>query len=900
MTDTVVVEGQVRFRDGKKWKSRWVALRKPSPVADCLQLLAYKDKADKTRGHRERSCLTLEHICGLEPLLSFEGIPYTLAILCLSQPVLLGFESREALLAWDTRIRYSLGEVHRFSVGVQPGTKLESGPATLHLCNNLLGIARDLPPVIVAQWKLSDLRRYGAVPNGFVFEGGTRCGYWAGVFFLSSSEGDQISFLVDCVVRGISPTRGPSGLRPPLPDPNVDPAHAEERLNQEAEELEKRLSMLSHCSRQSSSASTYSYGASVAGDDRSISSSSSSQSDTSIGSRLTIWAEPAINPAPSESLFPPVAKGAPLHGEEKLYGAAVGGARAQAQPPRSRQLQEIGRQSSSDSGIATGSHSSYTGSFSSYAGSIDTAHGDEFGSLISLPPPGHAPDQGPCSCPVPEGPGSEYQPPSALMHHYDTPRSLLLAPPLKDHASLQLGSEGTEGGASMDPIPKLATDPQSQAQAQDSTVSATAPSVDPCEICSPQPAISRSLFAACPICGGLKGPLAAQSGVPGTATIQGVEANRQCRCGSESRAEVRRNAEDTVNRSPATDSRLHGAGPWEESRRTNGTEVFQRNLLLQKQHNPLGLFLGSHGQHQNRDGGTHWPKTGRWSIYETMTSALRSGLRAGPQSPQRSWAVPLWVKDRGAVPEGCQRREGGHAKKPTFFTGLMQDVPSSGSPSLGPKNERLSRGGGGSTPLKPEMDWPNSTNDKDHPCQEVCGRPATEDDQKPQRSEDGAAVGCGTDKSAEQTEERGRSLEMTDRRGQQKPLYESEDPKGSYEPMAASVDPPKRFEPCGGEYGGAFVFPPEASPAGGVPERVRGDGVTYVNIPVSPTSKKQLHYMELELQEPGSGVRGGGSTKYAQIDIAATETAHRVGSQHAQGREDRLQELEQKRKGAQP
>lgn len=67
--------------------------------------------------------------------------------------------------------------VHRFSVGILPGTKLESGPATLHLCNNLLAVARDIPPVIIAYWNLSDLRRYGPVPNGFVFEGGTRCGY---------------------------------------------------------------------------------------------------------------------------------------------------------------------------------------------------------------------------------------------------------------------------------------------------------------------------------------------------------------------------------------------------------------------------------------------------------------------------------------------------------------------------------------------------------------------------------------------------------------------------------------------------------------------------------------------------------------------------------------------------
>lgn len=52
--------------------------------------------------------------------------------------------------------------------------------------------------------------------------------------------------------------------------------------------------------------------------------------------------------------------------------------------------------------------------------------------------------------------------------------------------------------------------------------------------------------------------------------------------------------------------------------------------------------------------------------------------------------------------------------------------------------------------------------------------------------------------------------------------------------------------------GAVFVFPPDAP----FPERSRSESVTYVNIPVCPTSKKQLNYMELELQEPGPGTRG--------------------------------------------
>ncbi|XP_048851640.1 protein Dok-7 isoform X5 [Brienomyrus brachyistius] len=518
MTDTVVVEGQAKYRDGKKWKSRWVALRKPSPVADCLVLLVYKDRSDKTKGHKERSSVTLEDICGLEPGPPYEGVSYTLAIVTLSQAVMLGFDSKEALLAWDIRIRYSLGEVHRFSVGVLPGTRLESGPATLHLCNNLLVLARDLPPAVVGQWKLSDLRRYGAVPNGFVFEGGTRCGYWAGVFFLSCLEGEQISFLFDCIVRGVSPTRGPFGLRPVLPDPNASPASMEERARQETQELEKRLSLLSHCSRQSSAASTCSYGASVASDEHSISSSSSetSHSDTSLGSRLTLWAEPGTRASGAVEPLGQAQGRGPLHTEESLGAGITTATRVLSKPTRSRGLQEIGRQSSSDSGIATGSHSSYSGSFSSYTGSLDIGQGDEFGSLLSLP------DRNVCTCPA-----AEYQVPGSLRPLYDTPRSLRQSAPPRDQLVPPAPDAGGGPDLSTSRRPAAQSGPELGELAQVSTDSAlklpatqkhgatldlraaevAPPAASPLEsheTFSLQSGMARPLFASCPVCGKTK------------------------------------------------------------------------------------------------------------------------------------------------------------------------------------------------------------------------------------------------------------------------------------------------------------------------------------------------------------------------------------------------------------
>ncbi len=89
-------------------------------------------------------------------------------------------------------------------------------------------------------------------------------------------------------------------------------------------------------------ASTFSYGASLAGDDRSISSSSSeaSYSDNSLGSRLAIWPEPVRHPTPVEPPPPPssssllevagpksTACSVSTSSDERLYGAMMGGLR---------------------------------------------------------------------------------------------------------------------------------------------------------------------------------------------------------------------------------------------------------------------------------------------------------------------------------------------------------------------------------------------------------------------------------------------------------------------------------------------------------------------------------------------------------------------------------------------
>lgn len=266
------------------------------------------------------------------------------------------------------------------------------------------------------------------------------------------------------------------------------------------------------------------------GDARSISSSSSetSHSDASLSSRLATWADPVRYPTPTEpSVSVTGVTGSRPSSEEHHEGLL----RPPTKPPRHRGLQEAGRQSSTDSGIATGSHSSYSGSFSSYTGSLDTTQGEieEFGSVMSLTlntnsstnltanpntptsnsntnprlplqlqtssmlaspavlPPGHRP----CVCPiteVSEAQEMEYQVPVQLLQHYDTPRRLIQPHP-STSSSTQKPKCGLLEPQGSPASPKL-TAPLRLSVSSDGVL--------------PPGGLTLQRHILCPVCGGLK------------------------------------------------------------------------------------------------------------------------------------------------------------------------------------------------------------------------------------------------------------------------------------------------------------------------------------------------------------------------------------------------------------
>ncbi|KAL5018490.1 hypothetical protein ScPMuIL_004212 [Solemya velum] len=204
-----VVEGRVKYRDGKKWKLRWCVIKKPSPVADRLQVLLFKDVRDVIRGGHPKSNFPLEGFYGLEAGLNFDKESIVLAIICQKVVTLLAFESREYLIQFEIKIRRSLGEEHQFPVRIAKvplHSKLPLELVHLHIHGQKFALTSYVPPKILMSWQISDLRRFGMVDSHFCFEGGSRCGKGAGLHALASEQVEEIADVVRMASLGKTPS----------------------------------------------------------------------------------------------------------------------------------------------------------------------------------------------------------------------------------------------------------------------------------------------------------------------------------------------------------------------------------------------------------------------------------------------------------------------------------------------------------------------------------------------------------------------------------------------------------------------------------------------------------------------------------------------------------------------
>lgn len=196
MVDTnSIIEGTVKFRDGKKWKWRWCVMRKLSPVADCLHLQLYRDSKDRCKLGHTKASLSLQHFLGVETGFTLDKESNTIAILCQDVTVILAFDTRERLIQWQVKIANNLGEDQQFLIQISsapPKSKIQPGPARLHVQELRFCLTSGVPPKLQGCWEIAHLRRYGVVEGKFCFEGGSRCGKGEGVHVLVSDQAEDL------------------------------------------------------------------------------------------------------------------------------------------------------------------------------------------------------------------------------------------------------------------------------------------------------------------------------------------------------------------------------------------------------------------------------------------------------------------------------------------------------------------------------------------------------------------------------------------------------------------------------------------------------------------------------------------------------------------------------------
>ncbi|XP_050525294.1 uncharacterized protein LOC126896501 isoform X2 [Daktulosphaira vitifoliae] len=197
MTDfNTVIEGTVKFRDGKKWKSRWCVMRKLSPVADCLHLQLYRDSKDRYKQGQTKASLSLQQFLGVESGFTLDKESNTIAIICQDVTVVLAFDTRERLIQWQVKISANLGDDQQFLIQIAScptKSKISAGPARLHIQDLRFSLTTGVPPKLAGVWELRYLRKYGVIENRFCYEGGSRCGKGEGLFVCFTDQGDEIT-----------------------------------------------------------------------------------------------------------------------------------------------------------------------------------------------------------------------------------------------------------------------------------------------------------------------------------------------------------------------------------------------------------------------------------------------------------------------------------------------------------------------------------------------------------------------------------------------------------------------------------------------------------------------------------------------------------------------------------
>nr|XP_040577835.1 uncharacterized protein LOC121126605 isoform X4 [Lepeophtheirus salmonis] len=202
-----IVDGVVKYRDGKKWKLRYGVVTRLSPVADSLIFQLWKDRKDKERNcSPSKGSLVLENYFGYETGFTLDKESLTLAILFGEMVVVLAFNCREILMRWQIRISSQFRQGYSFCANLVLTTQklsFATGFVKIYMQNDRFLLTAGIPPVSIHCWKLINLRRYGVLDdNQFVFEGGSQCGKGEGPHILRLKNPNELKNVFDLATKG--------------------------------------------------------------------------------------------------------------------------------------------------------------------------------------------------------------------------------------------------------------------------------------------------------------------------------------------------------------------------------------------------------------------------------------------------------------------------------------------------------------------------------------------------------------------------------------------------------------------------------------------------------------------------------------------------------------------------
>jgi len=169
----LVLETAVKKREGKKWKQRWVVLRKDS-LKSCQEsyyyLFFYKDEAHSKDG-KEKNTIPLADFCGVDFCRHYDKEENILILVTSSQTVYLAFDLLPTRDRWKQAFVENFGEGSTFKICIPDKQRMKAGDATIHLYPASVSIVTSNNYKCLNRWHLNDIHRYSAIDiDHFMFE----------------------------------------------------------------------------------------------------------------------------------------------------------------------------------------------------------------------------------------------------------------------------------------------------------------------------------------------------------------------------------------------------------------------------------------------------------------------------------------------------------------------------------------------------------------------------------------------------------------------------------------------------------------------------------------------------------------------------------------------------------